>query len=135
MKTLDYICYYDFCCKEFNSKYNLKRHINSVHLKIREYQCDICAKTLVSKVAFKEHSYSHQRIKPISCPYAGCTFTFSRSSLLCSHKKIHKKEQIVQKKKKSYEKRKDFLILPLIEKQRSERQLKSKISLHHLLIS
>ena len=135
MNEFHFICYYEFCCKEFNNKYNLKRHINAVHLKIKDFQCEECGKKLVSKVAFKEHSYSHLRVKPLKCPYPNCPLSFSRSSLLCSHKKSHNMKLVVEKESKQYQKRKSLLDLPLIQQSRSDAQLVSKVPLHHQLIS
>ena len=137
MQVSEFECYYDFCGKQFNNKYNLKRHINAVHLKIQEYKCEVCEKLFLSKIAFKEHTYSHQQVKPIECPYLGCTRRFSRSSLLCKHKKTHSPSDIIIKKSKKYDKRKNALALalPLIENERADRQLGVKMPIHHLLIS
>lgn len=135
MKNLGFLCYYDFCGREFNNKYNLKRHINAVHLKIKEFKCEVCEKELTSKVAYKEHLYSHLNLRPIKCPYPGCSLEFSRSSLLCSHKKVHKKGSLFSRLAKKYEKRTDSDTVPGILQVRQEKQTGTKVPLHHLLIS
>ena len=134
MKDLEFCCYYEFCGKDFNNKYNLKRHINTVHLQIKKYQCEICDKFLVSKIACKEHLNSHLKIKPLRCPYLGCNLVFSRSSLLCTHKKLHDPAQSYIKKEKIYEKRNTMKDLPCIKIERKKNQAHSKIPLHHSLI-
>ena len=134
MINLNFNCYYDFCGKEFNTKYNLKRHINSVHLKIKDFQCSICEKSLVSKIAYKEHLYNHDKIKPIRCPYLGCTETFSRSSLLCEHKKTHDKDEPTIQTKRNQPERKNVFDFPLIRKERALKQVGKKVPLHHLLL-
>jgi uncharacterized Zn-finger protein len=127
-------CFYDFCGKSFNNKYSLQRHINSVHLAIKKFQCPICKKKLTSKIALKEHSYSHQNIKPISCPYVGCGLTFARSSLLCAHKKTHGSEDLPPPSPKKFDKREHTLALPEISEDRRDDQSAWKVPLHHSLI-
>lgn len=134
MNGFGFDCYYEFCGKAFNNKYNLKRHINAVHLKIQEFKCEFCSKLFLSKIAYKEHRYSHQKIKPLECPYRDCGLRFSRSSLLCKHKKIHGCDEILVKISKKYDKRRDKMILPEVAYERSSAQANAKIPIHHLLI-
>ena len=134
MISLNFNCYYEFCGKEFNTKFNLKRHINSVHLKIKDFQCPICGKSLVSKIAYKEHSYTHENIKPLKCPYLGCTETFSRSSVLCEHKKTHGKDEPVILTKRNQPEKRILFDFPKIRKDRALKQAGKKVPLHHLLL-
>lgn len=134
MSNLNFGCYYEFCGKGFTTKYNLKRHINSVHLKIKDYLCELCGKTLVSKIALMEHNYSHEDIKPIKCPYIGCEQMFSRSSLLCSHKKTHDQSEEFIKPERSQHVKKNICDLPDISKQRKIYQIGKRIPLHHMLL-
>lgn len=64
-------CTIEGCFKLFNSKYNLKRHIESCHKGIRKYECPICFKRFSSKHnkvehSKLEHSYSWTSEKDIS---------------------------------------------------------------------
>lgn len=87
---MKYECYYNGCASSFNSKYNLKRHINSKHLGLRKFSCNVCGKTLASKQNLREHEYIHLDIKPFACDFVGCKKSYRQSSQLSIHRKTHK---------------------------------------------
>ena len=80
-------------CKECGYKASLKsglhQHINSVHLKLREWVCDVCGYAAALKKTLMEHVHSiHWKIKPFKCEE--CEFaTSSRKSLTRHVKGIH----------------------------------------------
>lgn len=86
-----YICYYTWCHKEFKTKYNLRRHINFSHLKIRNFQCHYCEKKFVSKQNLREHEFIHTGEKPFTCTEPGCRKKFRQASQLSVHRKVHLK--------------------------------------------
>lgn len=59
---MDFQCYYPNCPRSYNSKYNLKRHINTNHLHLKSYPCDQCEKTFASKKNLLKHSATHSEI-------------------------------------------------------------------------
>ena len=59
---MEFQCYYPDCPRIYNSKYNLKRHINTNHLHLKSYPCDQCDKTFASKKNLLKHSSNHSEI-------------------------------------------------------------------------
>jgi hypothetical protein len=85
-------CFYGNCNKEYLSKYSLKRHINSKHLKIKPHVCEICSKAFIANQLLKEHMLVHTGEKPKQCPI--CYKHFRHASQLSSHKKMHSTDEI-----------------------------------------
>ena len=54
-----YICPFPECSKHLCSKYNLRRHIENHHNRIRRFECEICFKKFSSAQNLKEHSFLH----------------------------------------------------------------------------
>lgn len=48
-------CYYPECRKQYNSKYNLIRHLNSFHLDNKSYLCPFCGKGFYNKQCLDSH--------------------------------------------------------------------------------
>ena len=46
------------CSKNFLSKSHLKRHVESVHEKLKKHECEICEKKYYQKSHLKEHVQS-----------------------------------------------------------------------------
>jgi uncharacterized Zn-finger protein len=82
-----YCCMYPACGSEYSSKYNLKRHVESVHLKVKKFSCSICKNLFSSKQSLKEHYYKHQGAMPFRC--ITCDKSFRQASLLSLHKRVH----------------------------------------------
>lgn len=86
--TRAYCCMYLNCTKEYQSKYNLLRHINVNHLKKKIGKCEICGKTFIDYENLKEHSNIHTNSKPYSCNV--CDKSFRNKCMLTRHVRDHK---------------------------------------------
>ncbi len=53
-------CPHTGCLKRFSSKYNLDRHYNAQHLKIRPHFCQFCFRSFASKQNRLTHEYRHR---------------------------------------------------------------------------
>ena len=92
-----FICYYSECGKTYKTRFNLRRHINSTHLKIKGFTCPECNKPFVSKQNLKEHHYIHTGEKPFPCDEPGCLKRFRQVSQLSYHKRAHYRRKIRSK--------------------------------------
>ena len=81
------------CGASFIGKNHLKRHIDSLHLKLKPYECDQCNMSFAQKNHLNSHLKEvHQKIKAHKCQE--CDKLFSRKSVLAKHvERIHLKIQ------------------------------------------
>lgn len=82
MAELEYKCYYQDCRKSYKTKYNLRRHINTNHLFIKEFSCATCGKSFASKQNLQGHEQLHKQ--QIIMPELE-----SMESLVVSHRTVH----------------------------------------------
>ena len=54
-----YVCPFSECSKQLCSKYNLRRHIENHHNRVRRFECEVCFKKFSSAQNLKEHSFLH----------------------------------------------------------------------------
>ena len=85
-----YCCIYDDCDKEFTTKFNLKRHVEIVHLNFKRYECSKCGSLFTSKKNLKEHDFLHTGAKPYKCGV--CKKNFRHLSFLYVHRRQHQKK-------------------------------------------
>ena len=81
-------CMFDECGTGFNCKFNLRRHIETTHLKLKRYQCTLCGKGFASKQNLTEHTLTHTGEKPFECPV--CRRSFRQASQFSLHKRQHR---------------------------------------------
>ena len=82
-----YCCMYPECLGEYSTKFNLKRHVESSHMNLKKYQCDVCSSSFSSKQSIKEHLRIHSGVMPYKC--TACDKMFRQASQLSLHKRIH----------------------------------------------
>ena len=79
------------CGKTAVRQYAIKRHIESVHLRRRQYSCPDCNKSYTTRTILNAHYRSHTGERPYLCPT--CERTFCRYATLAKHKTTHVKKQ------------------------------------------
>lgn len=82
-----YCCMAPDCDKSYTSKFNLKRHVEIAHYKIKRFECLVCHGLYSSLQNLKEHTNLHYGLKPFSCPQ--CGEAFRQASQLSLHKRSH----------------------------------------------
>ena len=75
-KTKIYECHYKGCGKSFQTSWNLKRHINEVHLQLRPFKCDVCGDRFKRQFHLDRHKAAKhaEHLKIVKCPYCHETF-------------------------------------------------------------
>ena len=89
MKVTLYCCCVQNCSKEYKNKFNLKKHMEIIHFRVKPFKCDVCQQEFVSKQNLLEHSFIHSGLKPYKCSY--CGNKFRQISQLSLHRRIHNK--------------------------------------------
>ncbi|CAG9323749.1 unnamed protein product [Blepharisma stoltei] len=85
-----YCCYYQGCNNTYTTKFNLKHHIETIHLKTKKFICEICQKSLSSKQNYQNHKSIHDGAKPFACNY--CGKCYAKAAQLTLHKRVHTKD-------------------------------------------
>ena len=83
-----YVCMAPGCDKVYNSKFNLKRHVDCKHWGAKTFVCETCGHVFSSKQNLEEHGFLHTGEKPFACPH--CPQTFRQASQFSLHKRVHR---------------------------------------------
>lgn len=93
-KNMDgrYPCTVKDCDQSFVRRHVMKRHVKTVHLKIREFACESCGRFFADSSTREVHrSAVHEKKRPWSCDL--CPSSFTQSSSLGKHKRRFHGEQ------------------------------------------
>lgn len=93
-----YCCMYNDCPSSYSTKFNLQRHVESVHLNIKRYQCQLCSAFCSSRQNLREHLYIHKGLMPFIC--RTCDMSFRQASQLSIHRRVHLAEGVVPRSEK-----------------------------------
>lgn len=89
MENKVYKCEYEGCGKIYKQNNSLIHHINSIHLNIKPFKCDICNIKFSLSYTLKRHQNTHLNIKPFKCSFENCNAMLSSLSSLKLHEKNH----------------------------------------------
>jgi len=79
-------CTYDDCSYATVSKNSLKKHVDKVHLKLKESLCDKCDFAATNKSILRMHQADmHGVAKPYVCSYIGCNYSTVYANSFRSH--------------------------------------------------
>uniref|UniRef100_A0A8D8SZ40 Zinc finger protein 112 n=1 Tax=Cacopsylla melanoneura TaxID=428564 RepID=A0A8D8SZ40_9HEMI len=76
------------CGKQLHGVYAFKRHLKSVHLKIKDLCCDLCGKAFSCQTNLAAHKKTHSGDKPYVCETCGKSFA-QNASLKYHHDTVH----------------------------------------------
>ncbi len=88
--VIQYCCSAPNCGKVYNTRFNLKRHIDITHLKKKKFKCTICLGFFASHQSLQEHRNLHSGARPFVCSFCNCSFR--QASQLSLHKRTHAQE-------------------------------------------
>lgn len=88
--VVQYCCSAPNCGKVYNTRFNLKRHIDITHLKKKKFKCQVCQGSFASQQSLREHENLHSGARPFICAY--CQSSFRQASQLSLHKRTHAQE-------------------------------------------
>lgn len=88
--VVQYCCSAPNCGKVYNTRFNLKRHIDITHLKKKKFKCSVCQGSFASQQSLREHENLHSGSRPFGCSY--CQSSFRQASQLSLHKRTHAQE-------------------------------------------
>ena len=60
------LCPYPACRKVFSTPYNLKKHVEACHMKLKPFICHLCTKAFPYKHSFNHHMNLHIKCKPLT---------------------------------------------------------------------
>ncbi|XP_069363788.1 zinc finger protein 141-like isoform X19 [Maniola hyperantus] len=83
------------CGKTFLSPHNLKIHIRSVHVKERNFVCDICGLRFFTRADQNRHRKTHGDVKLFSCSHCGVKLK-SKYSWTRHHRKAHEHDRSIK---------------------------------------
>jgi len=80
------------CSVATNSAWELRRHVNTVHMQARSHVCDYCSRTFSQKSDLNRHVVQHFVSTPHQCEF--CDKKYRWEKQLREHMKVHDKNHI-----------------------------------------
>ncbi|XP_063244703.1 zinc finger protein 543-like [Bacillus rossius redtenbacheri] len=81
------------CHKTYSDSKCLKKHMKSVHSKLRPYVCQVCGHASAGKSMLRMHMRQHTGDKPFKCTEGGCDFRTGDHNSLRRHVMRHTGER------------------------------------------
>lgn len=75
------------CKGKFNTKVQLRKHINNFHMLGERYKCEACDYESFSFEGMYKHKFKHRSVKDYHCRF--CVKSFLRKTTLDLHERIH----------------------------------------------
>lgn len=75
------------CGKVMVSRNNARSHIEIVHLKVRNFECETCSRQFYLRKDYTDHMRMHTSEAPFKCKEPSCGKSFRTSSLYSEHRK------------------------------------------------
>ncbi|XP_038221181.1 zinc finger protein 836-like [Zerene cesonia] len=79
----------DTCGREYNLKSQLERHVRSVHMQERKFECEVCRKRFFTQYRLTRHGLTHTGERHFKCPV--CGKLYARKDNMETHAKSCKK--------------------------------------------
>merc|ERR1712035_273875 len=80
------------------------KHVEQVHKKILEFQCDICGNKFGSRTNLKKHMYTHTKKYPFNCLHCNKGFPTEHKYMAEHCKKHHPEEYYTWKANREHQK-------------------------------
>ncbi|CAO1367787.1 unnamed protein product [Diamesa serratosioi] len=78
----------DICLYRCFKKYDIENHLKS-HLKIKTHHCDQCTSSFTTSTGLRAHQVTHSNYRPFKCDLKGCEAAFKSREILKKHIKAH----------------------------------------------
>jgi len=89
-KPKQFACH--LCTSTFTARFNLNKHIRTVHENLRPFHCDVCGASFQQKCHLKQHKTTvHEHKRPYKCEI--CSLSFGWPAVLNKHIRLKHEKQ------------------------------------------
>ncbi|XP_075155519.1 uncharacterized protein LOC142228868 [Haematobia irritans] len=86
--TKDYKCHCPICSKPFYTNDHMKRHLETKHSDVRNFECQTCGKAFKTKKTLMGHESTHEEGRKYPCPL--CGKMYKNTIGVSQHLRIHR---------------------------------------------